>query len=126
MRVYACVPGYVCCVFSLQREASKTAAISIPKRPHCNRSKRSLAGSLRFRPRLLGLLGRLGFCCLLLRALLRVLVSSSRLGLATTGLAAGALSVVLAYARAATLLALMALTIVFAPPTNPHLLGLGL
>ena len=45
---------------------------------------------------------------------------------ASTFLAAGAYSVVFAYACTTTLLALITLPPVFAPPTNPHLLGLGL
>ena len=114
--------------------------------PHSNQSKRSLAGSPRFRPRLLGFLRRLvGFCCLLYRALLRfILIGSFRFGLATTGLAAVASSVVFAYACATTFLAMLALSVVlayasttallamiasppvFAPPTNTHLLEFGL
>ena len=76
---------------------------------------------------LLGFLGRLGFGCPLLRGLLRVLlVGCLGVGLATTGHAAVALSVVLAYASPATLLTLIPPSPVFTPPTNPHLLGLGL
>ena len=60
--------------------------------------------------RLLGFLGHLcilGFCCLLVHGLLRFfLVGSFGHGLATTGLAAGALSAVLANACTTTLLAL--------------------
>ena len=72
---------------------------------------------LDFRGRL-SFLGRLGFCCLLLRVLLRVLrvlvVVSCGFGIATTGLASEALSVVLTYARSTTLLAASASSVVLA------------
>ena len=63
----------------------------------------------------LGHLGLLGFCCLLVRGLLRFfLVGSFGYDLATTGLAAGTSPIVLAYAGATALLATIALTIVLA------------
>ena len=100
-------------------------------RPFCNRSKRSLAGSLRFRPGLLGCFGRLGFlirvgfCCLLLRTLLRILlVGSFGACLATTCLAFSAWSVVFTYARPTTLLANVALSVVLAYARPTTLLAL--
>ena len=66
---------------------------------------------------LLGFLGRLSFlgrfdvCCLLVCALL---VGCLGFGLATTGLAAGALSVMLAYACTTTLFANIASSVVLA------------
>ena len=93
-------------------------------RPHCNRSKRSFAGSLRFRPRLLDFLGRLGFCYLLIRGYLRFLVSSFGICLATAGLAMSALSVVFTDARTTTLLAIIAYSVVLAYARPTTLLAL--
>ena len=73
----------------------------------------------------LGFLGRLGFCCPLLRGLLRVLlVGRLGVGLATTGRAAVALSVVLAYASPTALLALRAPPVVLAYARTTTLLAL--
>ena len=73
---------------------------------------------------MLPFLGRLGCCCLLLRALLwLLLVSGFGVCLATAGLAAGASSVALANARATTLLANIALSVVLANACTTTLLA---
>ena len=76
-------------------------------------------------PSRLDFLGRLRICCPLLRGLLRVLlVGRLWFGLATTGLAAGASSIVLAYSRTTTLLALMAMSVVLAYASTTTLLAI--
>ena len=74
---------------------------------------------------MLGFLGRLGFSCPLFRVCLRFLLVG-RLGicLATTGFAAGMSLIVLAYACATTLLAVIAFSVVLAYARPTALLAL--